>query len=275
MAASGGCAFPHLLDVHIPNGGGLMRVRMTPELFTLLDQYRIRSAQVGQRWRVGDILQIHPDAIIEKYCLLTEGKVLPGVVMSFSYTCSEFDIGMRVGRYTSIAEGVSAMGTPHPMTWVSSSPFCYFSNPRRPYAEFFEDQGVAEPELLNFNHGTRRIIIGHDVWVGAHATIKRGIEISQGAVIGARSVVTHNVPPYAVVAGVPARIIRYRFPEPLIQRLLALRWWRFTPDQLRPLDLMDPERFAGELEDRIAQGMKPPEMPKITGAMIAEAGERI
>jgi len=250
-----------------------MHVRITRDLLALVERHRIRSAQVGQRWRVGDVLMVHPTAAIEPYCLLAEGKVIPGAMMSFSYTNSACDVGMRIGRYCSIAEGVNAMGPPHPTDWVSTSPFSYFSNPRRPFAEFFADRKLVEPELLNFDHGSRRVVIGHDVWIGARATIKYGVEIGHGAVVGGSSVVTRNVPPYAIVAGVPARIIRYRLPERVVPRLLKLGWWRFTPEQLRPLDIQNPERFADQLEERIANGMKPPRARMLTAKMLAEAGE--
>jgi tetrahydrodipicolinate N-succinyltransferase len=69
------------------------------------------------------------------------------------------------------------------------------------------------------------ISIGSDVWIGAGAMILDGVNIGHGAVVGARSVVTKNVPPYAIVAGVPARIIRYRFTDEIIARLLEIAWW--------------------------------------------------
>ena len=250
-------------------------VRITPDLLQLLATHRVRSAPTGERWRGGDVLQLHPRALLEPYCLLAKGSVIPGAMLSFSYSNSECDAGMRIGRYTSIAEGVSVMGPPHPTDWVSTSPFSYFSNPRRPFVEFFEDRGLAEPELLEFDHGQRQVIVGHDVWIGNDAMLSRGIEIGQGAVVGARSVVTRNVPPYAVVAGVPARILRYRFDEPLIKRMIESKWWSFTPDQLRPLDVRNPERFLDQLHAGIAKGMKPPHIPVLTCEEIVAAGELV
>lgn len=250
-------------------------VRITPDLLQLLAKHRVRSAQAGERWRVAEVLQLHPQALLEPYCLLAKGRVIPGVMMSFSYTHSECDAGMRIGRYASIAEGVNVMGPPHPTDWVSTSPFSYFSNPRRPFVEFFEDRGLMEPKLLDFDHGQRRVIVGHDAWIGNDAMLKRGVEIGQGAIVGARSVVTRDVPPYAVVAGVPARILRYRFEEPLVKRLIDSKWWRFTPDQLRPLDIQNPEKFLDQLDAEIAKGLKPPHIPVLTCDEIVAAGELV
>ena len=69
------------------------------------------------------------------------------------------------------------------------------------------------------------LVVGHDVWIGYRATLMAGITVGHGAVIGALSVVTADVPPYAVVAGNPARVIRHRQPPEAVERLLALAWW--------------------------------------------------
>lgn len=77
------------------------------------------------------------------------------------------------------------------------------------------------------------IIIGNDVWIGEGALIMSGVRIDDGAVVGARAVVTHDVPPYAIVGGVPARIIRYRFPDSVIKKLLVLKWWDWTDEKVK------------------------------------------
>lgn len=79
------------------------------------------------------------------------------------------------------------------------------------------------------------IVIGSDVWIATGATIMSGVTIGDGAAIGAHAVVTHDVEPYAVVAGNPARLIRRRFSDDVVRRLLQLRWWELSVDQIRPL----------------------------------------
>ena len=84
-------------------------------------------------------------------------------------------------------------------------------------------------------------VIGNDVWIGSRVIIKQGLNIGTGAVIGAGSIVTKDVPEYAIVAGCPARIIRYRFDENTIKRLLATQWWTLSEKEIR--------RFADCIND--------------------------
>ena len=103
--------------------------------------------------------------------------------------------------------------------------------------------------------GTRtRIVIGNDVWIGGRATILRGVTIGDGAVVGAGAVVTRDVEPYTVVGGVPARPIKKRFPEPVIDKLEELCWWDYGPDVLAGLNLNDPREAVKHLEERIRKG---------------------
>jgi hypothetical protein len=97
-------------------------------------------------------------------------------------------------------------------------------------------------------------LIGHDVWIGEDVLLGRNISIGTGAVIGARSVVTKDVPPYAIVAGTPARLVRMRFEPALVQRLLSSRWWRYHFAEFARWDYDQPERFLDQLEAAQASG---------------------
>ena len=86
---------------------------------------------------------------------------------------------------------------------------------------------------------TKKVTIGNDVWIGIKATIMPNITIGDGAVIGANAVVTKDVPPYAVVVGVPAKIIKYRFDEEIIKDLLELKWWNYSESFIKTLPFED------------------------------------
>ncbi|WP_281040324.1 MULTISPECIES: CatB-related O-acetyltransferase [unclassified Mesorhizobium] len=105
--------------------------------------------------------------------------------------------------------------------------------------------------------GTRGpIVVGHDVWIGARAIIMSGVTIGNGAVIGAGSVVTKDVPPYAIVAGSPARIIRYRFSPDVVDRIQASEWWTWSDERIRDqikLLTMSGEDFAASFDANISK----------------------
>lgn len=127
-----------------------------------------------------------------------------------------------IGSFCSIGSGVSfimAGNQGHRMEWVSSFPFHYTDDDYAKHAvDGFQNAGNTE--------------IGHDVWIGAEAMIMPGVKIGHGALIGARSVVTKDVPPYTIVAGNPAKPIRKRFSEEKINSLLEMEWWNWSEEQL-------------------------------------------
>jgi acetyltransferase-like isoleucine patch superfamily enzyme len=127
-----------------------------------------------------------------------------------------------IGMFCSIAEGVTIGLGRHPLNYVSTHPAFYSAT--QPLAKTFAEQD-------NFSPFTETKI-GHDVWIGQRAMIVDGVTIGTGVVIAAGSVVTKDVPPYAVVGGIPARIIRYRFDENTIKELLKAKWWEM-PDDLK------------------------------------------
>lgn len=128
-----------------------------------------------------------------------------------------------VGKFCSIADEVTIfLGGNHRTDWVSTYPFPAFGR------NFPEAIGIEGHPSTKGN-----VVICNDVWIGSHATILSGVTIGDGAVVGAYSVVAKDVPPYAVVAGNPARIIRYRFNEKIIKQLLALQWWHWPIEKIR------------------------------------------
>lgn len=152
-------------------------------------------------------------------------------------------INADVGKFCSIASRVSIGTGGHPLSWVSSHPAFYSRT--YPLALSFTLKDTYDPFC-------RRAWIGNDVWVGENAMIADGVRVGHGAVVAMGAVVTNDVPDYAIVAGNPARVFKFRFPEDLRGRLLASKWWDRPDDWLEAhcLDFNDPVRFLGlSIED--------------------------
>lgn len=102
-----------------------------------------------------------------------------------------------------------------------------------PFPIFFAEWGLEKSDVAAAWDRKGDIVIGNDVWIGYEAVILAGVTIGDGAVIGARAVVTKDVPPYAIVGGVPARVIRSRFPEETVKALLRLKWWDWPAERIQ------------------------------------------
>ncbi|OYR22372.1 DapH/DapD/GlmU-related protein [Brucella thiophenivorans] len=129
-----------------------------------------------------------------------------------------------IGKFCSIAANVRINALEHPMERLTTHKVSYRPN------EYFRYLGVDND--FRARRQTKRVTIGNDVWIGHGAVITPGVSIGHGAVIGANAVVTKDVAPYHVVGGVPARLIRKRFDEKIIKRLLALCWWDWPVEKL-------------------------------------------
>jgi acetyltransferase-like isoleucine patch superfamily enzyme len=149
-----------------------------------------------------------------------------------------------IGRFCSVGPGVRIGAKSHPMDWLSTHAFQY-RNKKIP--------GLPV-ESIAFHDQAPPPVIGHDVWIAADATILRGVTIGDGAVIAAGAVVTRDVGPYEIVGGIPAKPLGRRFNPDLIERLMAIQWWRYAPADLAGLPFDDVPSALDALERRIAKG---------------------
>lgn len=143
-----------------------------------------------------------------------------------------------IGSFCSIASYCAIGGGAHPLNMVSTSPVFYEGK------NGFNKHFSKIPVGLN-----RKVIIGNDVWIGEAVFINDGLKVGTGSVIGAHSVVTKDVPPYAIVAGAPAKIIRYRFDDQTIQKLLSSKWWEWPDEKISSVSqyFESPEMFINNL----------------------------
>lgn len=133
----------------------------------------------------------------------------------------------RIGRYCSIAPGVDIASDQHPIDWLSTSMVQYVPNIHR-WGDWLTKNGLEYNEPKKQFNSNAVVDIGNDVWIGQGVFIKSGVKIGDGAVIAAHSVVVDDVPAYAIAAGVPAKLKKYRFSSEIIQELKALEWWKYN-----------------------------------------------
>lgn len=124
----------------------------------------------------------------------------------------------NIGAFSSISWNVSIGGGEHDFSRLTSHSFLYNS-----YDRLNDDK-------VFYNRFEEKCTIGNDVWIGANSTILRGVQVGDGSVIGANSVVTKDIPPFAIAVGNPARIMKYRFTDDIIERLLNIKWWELDDD---------------------------------------------
>lgn len=161
---------------------------------------------------------IGPESSFEGANKIGKDSVFIGDMGYGSYIGDRCMITARIGRYTSIAPEVASNPGIHPTTYpfVTTSPMFYSTQ---------HVNGRTFVQETSFEEYKQPVIIGNDCWIGQKAYLIAGITIGDGAVVLAGAVVTHDVPPFAIVGGVPAKILRFRYSEEDIAFLLNIKWW--------------------------------------------------
>lgn len=163
-------------------------------------------------------------------------KINKTVVGDYSYVSINSIINnTTVGKFCSIGPNLVCGWGIHPLTGVSTSPYFYSTHKQN------------GDTISNYNKAVEQksIVIGNDVFIGVNVTVLDGVTIGDGAVIGAGAVVANDIPPYAIAVGVPAKVVKYRFDEETIKKMLEIKWWNFQPDELQLVerDFFDVQKF--------------------------------
>lgn len=179
---------------------------------------------------------------IDKTAKVGTGSNCIGVTMGrYSYMGKNNSVcNASIGSFCSIASYCAIGGGAHPLDMVSTSPV------------FYKGKNIFGKNFANISKEINQtVLIGNDVWIGENVFINDGISIGDGVVIGAHSVVTHDIPAYAVVAGVPARVIRYRFSDDQIGKLLSIKWWEWSEEKLQKYGqtFKSIDQFLGEITE--------------------------
>ena len=131
---------------------------------------------------------------------------------------------LQIGKFCSVACGAKFL--------FNSANHTLYSLSTYPFPLFFEEWGLEKKDVTNAWDNKGDIVISNDVWIGYEAVILAGVTIGDGAIIGTRAVVTKNVPPYTIVGGVPAKLIKKRFSEETISTLLEIQWWNWSKERI-------------------------------------------
>lgn len=176
-----------------------------------------------KRIKIGHNVRITKNSFFEGYNNLGDRSIVSGSIGFASYIGNDSLIVGKVGKYCSIAPHVTFLASTHPTRkWVSTHP-CFYSK-RKLVGFTFADSDLFD-EHPKVTGESESIIVGNDVYIGYGATIVGPVKIGDGAIIGANSVVTRDVEPFDIVAGVPAKTIRKRFTDAQIEKLLKIKWW--------------------------------------------------
>lgn len=184
----------------------------------------VYQASFGNTVRVLDYCSILHTRLEDNTTVYSHSSLSNATLGSYSYVAENCLLGrVTIGRFSSIGPFFICGYGEHPTRFITSSPAFYST--RRQCGVSFTDSNLFEEQ--------RTTTIGNDVWIGARVFVRDGVRIGDGAVIAAGAVVTADVSDYSIVGGVPARLIRPRFPEEVVRQLLKIQWWNWSEDQLR------------------------------------------
>jgi acetyltransferase-like isoleucine patch superfamily enzyme len=235
---------------------------------------KARSAELGLR--LGDKVVFGQtrewlSTIVELPASIDDGSYAIDAVGAYTYLGgggSQFDHVAVIGRFCSIATGVIAGLPEHPAHFLSAHPLFEGAAGWAAEPEFRSSNSAAINKAQGLLYRWRqerfgKIEIGHDVWIGEGAFIRRGVKIGNGAVVGARAVVMKDVPPYAIVAGTPARVVRFRFDPDTIAALEELEWWHYGLSAIDGVDFTDAEAAIPMIKRNIETGRAAPLSPQM------------
>lgn len=195
-------------------------------------------AEVTNSWVTGNVL-------IEPHSKIIDTRLCGNIKIGYHTTVNGPNTdayslinSIEIGRYTSVARNVSIQEYFHRSDRISS---------------YFVNQNIFDDQMKQDIMSNGDIIIGNDVWIGTQVVILSGVSIGDGAIIGANSVVTRDIPPYAVAVGGPAKVLKYRFEVSLVERLKELKWWNWSREKILALSELFRKPLTHEVLDEMSK----------------------
>lgn len=185
---------------------------------------RIINSNIGDNTILGDFSRVTSSSLLGYNRIDRNALVYYSTLNRYTYIGSNSVVmHSSIGKFCSISWGVTIGPANHEYKRMSSHDFLY--------NDFYNIKPIGEEPV--YNRFSKNTIIGNDVWIGTGATILNSIKIGDGAVIGANTIVTKDVPPYAIYVGNPGRIIGYRFEKEIINELLSVKWWDLSHENIK------------------------------------------
>lgn len=204
------------------------------------DEAEIIDSVIGQNVFIDKHTRVEHSSLADHIKLERNNQIVYSSMGRFSYTGANTVIkNAAIGKFNSISWNVSIGGNTHDLDHITTHSFIFYPK--------WNMGGNG-----NWRSASEKCATGHDVWIGSNAIILRGVAVGNGAVIGAGSVVTKDVPPYSIVVGNPARVLRMRCDESLVDRLEKLQWWDMSEEVIKENLAL----FQAELTEEVVEQLE-------------------